>query len=92
MADSNVANVSNVQHGISEADIAQAFEDLARGERTASALENQLSSVEKRVDDLLAQAEIDQKSLEQQEKASSAEEKKFPKDASDDAASSEKQS
>ena len=70
----------------------KAFEDLARGERTASALESQLSSIEKKVDDLLAQAEGEQKSVDQQQKASSAEDKQSSKDASNDASSSEKKS
>jgi len=37
-----------------EADLAQAFKDLAKGETTASALENHLTSVERKIDDLLA--------------------------------------
>lgn len=45
---------------------AKAFKDIARGERTAAALESQLSSIEKRIDDLLARADQDQQSLERQ--------------------------
>ncbi|KAI9797015.1 MAG: hypothetical protein M1833_005848 [Piccolia ochrophora] len=36
------------------ADIAQLLKDLARGEQTATALENNLSSLERKIDDLLA--------------------------------------
>ncbi|KZF26695.1 hypothetical protein L228DRAFT_279866 [Xylona heveae TC161] len=35
-------------------DLAQAFQELAKGERAASALENHLSSIEKKIDELLA--------------------------------------
>lgn len=50
------------------ADIDQAFQELAKGERTASALEAQLSAMETKIDALLEQAE-----KEQQEIASSKE-------------------
>jgi len=33
--------------------MAQAFQDLARGEQTATAMENKLSSLEERIDSLL---------------------------------------
>lgn len=42
----------------------QAFRELAKGEQTASALEQQLSSMEKKLDELLARAEQDQKDVE----------------------------
>ncbi|KAF1360179.1 hypothetical protein EJ07DRAFT_177502 [Lizonia empirigonia] len=40
-----------------EADFAEAMKELARGERTASALETHLDSLEKKIEELLAQAE-----------------------------------
>ncbi|MCJ1282061.1 hypothetical protein MMC26_001384 [Xylographa opegraphella] len=40
--------------GGSDPDFAQAFKDLTRGEQTASAMENKLSDLEQRIDDLLA--------------------------------------
>ena len=42
----------------------QAFQELARGERTATALENQLSAMESRIEELLAQAERDHQEVE----------------------------
>jgi len=42
----------------------QAFQELARGERTATALENQLSAMEAKIEALLAQAERDQQALQ----------------------------
>lgn len=53
-----------------DADFAQAFKDLARGEKTASALERQLSAMEKKIDELLAQAEKDQEELDRKAAAS----------------------
>ncbi|MCJ1399690.1 hypothetical protein MMC11_002892 [Xylographa trunciseda] len=43
--------------GGGDRDLAQAFKDLARGEQTASAMENKLSGLEQRIDDLLASME-----------------------------------
>ncbi|KAF1845762.1 uncharacterized protein K460DRAFT_114843 [Cucurbitaria berberidis CBS 394.84] len=40
-----------------DADLAQAFKELQRGEHTAAALENHLDSLEKKIEELLAQAE-----------------------------------
>ncbi|KAL9003346.1 MAG: hypothetical protein Q9188_003774 [Gyalolechia gomerana] len=40
-----------------DADIAKALQELARGEQTASAMENQLSALEQKIDALLASAE-----------------------------------
>jgi hypothetical protein len=40
--------------------LVQAFKDLQRGEQTATALENHLSSLEKKIDDLLSSAETNQ--------------------------------
>ncbi|KAK5943387.1 hypothetical protein PMZ80_004394 [Knufia obscura] len=39
------------------AEMAQAFQELAKGEQTASALEKQLDGIENRIDELLAAAE-----------------------------------
>lgn len=39
--------------GVSGEDIAKAFNEIARGERTAAALEESLTSLEKKIDDLL---------------------------------------
>ncbi|OJD32436.1 uncharacterized protein BKCO1_3800069 [Diplodia corticola] len=43
-----------------DADLAQAFKDLARGEQTASALENHLDALEARIEELLAAADAQQ--------------------------------
>ncbi|KAJ8107272.1 hypothetical protein OPT61_g8985 [Boeremia exigua] len=40
-----------------DADFAQAMKELARGEQTAAALEGHLDSLEKKIEELLAQAE-----------------------------------
>ena len=42
----------------------QAFQELAKGERTAAALENQLSQMEERIEALLAQAEREQQEVQ----------------------------
>lgn len=42
----------------------QAFQELAKGERTATALENQLQSMEAKIEALLAQAEKDQEEVQ----------------------------
>ncbi|KAJ4309952.1 hypothetical protein N0V94_008690 [Neodidymelliopsis sp. IMI 364377] len=47
-----------------EADFAEAMKELARGERTASALESHLDSLEKKIEELLAQAEIAEKEIQ----------------------------
>ncbi len=43
----------------------QAFQELAKGERTATALEVQLNAMEAKIEALLAQAEKDQEAVEQ---------------------------
>ncbi|KAL9014955.1 MAG: hypothetical protein Q9173_000409 [Seirophora scorigena] len=43
--------------GLGEADFAQALQELARGEQTASAMEDQLTALEQKIDALLASAE-----------------------------------
>ncbi|KAH7391802.1 hypothetical protein BKA66DRAFT_568217 [Pyrenochaeta sp. MPI-SDFR-AT-0127] len=40
-----------------DAEFAQAYKELQRGERTAAALEDHLDSLEKKIEELLAQAE-----------------------------------
>jgi exonuclease VII small subunit len=40
------------------------MKELARGERTASALENHLDSLEKKIEELLAQAEKAEKDMQ----------------------------
>ncbi|KAF3044710.1 hypothetical protein E8E12_009551 [Didymella heteroderae] len=47
-----------------DADFAEAMKELARGERTASALENHLDSLEKKIEELLAQAEKAEKDVQ----------------------------
>ncbi len=42
----------------------QAFQELAKGERAAAALESQLTSMEAKIEALLAQAEKEQEDLE----------------------------
>ncbi|KAI9714444.1 MAG: hypothetical protein M1820_000405 [Bogoriella megaspora] len=51
-------------HPGDEVDLAQAFKDVAKGEQQASALENNLTALEKKIDDLLARAQEDQKTME----------------------------
>ncbi|KAL1625972.1 hypothetical protein SLS56_007029 [Neofusicoccum ribis] len=43
-----------------DADLAQAFKDLARGEQTASTLENHLDALEAKIEELLAAADAQQ--------------------------------
>jgi exonuclease VII small subunit len=50
--------------------LVQAFKDLQRGEQTATALENHLSSLEKKIDDLLASAEANQDTAADKAKSS----------------------
>ena len=49
---------------LTEGDLAQAFKDLARGEETASALEQHLDALEEKIEELLARAEENQRSIE----------------------------
>ncbi|KAF2759336.1 hypothetical protein EJ05DRAFT_499749 [Pseudovirgaria hyperparasitica] len=46
-----------------ETDYLKAFQELARGEQTATALEKNLSALEKKIDELLAKATEDEKLL-----------------------------
>ena len=49
----------------------QAFQELAKGERTATALENQLSAMEAKIEELLAQAEREQQEVQRMREAKS---------------------
>nr|POE80806.1 hypothetical protein CFP56_56879 [Quercus suber] len=57
--------------GADDADLVKAFQELAKGERTATALENQLSNMEAKIEALLAQAE------QQQQETQSTKEQSF---------------
>jgi len=46
---------------LKEPDFAKAFQELARGEQTATALENSLDKIEKMMDEFLAKAEEEEK-------------------------------
>jgi len=52
---SEPAEASELEHVGS--DMAKAFQELARGEKTASALENRLTNIESRIEQLLASIE-----------------------------------
>nr|POE63183.1 hypothetical protein CFP56_04086 [Quercus suber] len=56
VSDEPVASADNA----GDDDLVKAFQELAKGERTATALENQLSSMEAKIEALLAQAEKQQ--------------------------------
>jgi len=58
----------------------QAFQELAKGERTASALENHLTALERKIDELLAQADEEERNLSK--KKSDAE--SMPRDTGDE--------
>ncbi|QDS67470.1 hypothetical protein FKW77_000906 [Venturia effusa] len=69
------------QNGDSTAEFAKAFKELQKGEQTAAALENHLTSLEKKIDDLLASAEANQSTVDgmaepSKEEAESAEDKR----------------
>ncbi|KAK7532152.1 uncharacterized protein J3D65DRAFT_635934 [Phyllosticta citribraziliensis] len=53
-----------------DTDLAQAFQDLARGEQTAAALETHLDKIEKQIEALLAAADEARESPKQQGDAS----------------------
>ncbi|CAD6448295.1 535f4d22-fd69-4c2e-bb10-eb321dede004 [Sclerotinia trifoliorum] len=67
-SDTKKENVENGDVSFSDADVAQAFKELQRGEKTAQMLESNLADLEKKIDDLLA-------SFEAQESAAQAEAK-----------------
>ena len=50
----------------------QAFQELAKGERTATALENQLSAMEAKINELLEKAEREQQDLQSKKEAQAA--------------------
>jgi len=52
----------------------QAFQELNKGEQTASALEKQLSAMEAKIDELLAAAEKTQKDIETDAKSTPVDE------------------
>ncbi|KAF2645681.1 hypothetical protein P280DRAFT_513577 [Massarina eburnea CBS 473.64] len=52
-----------------EPDFAKAFEELAQGERAAAALETHLDSLEQKIEELLAKADEDEKTLKAQSDA-----------------------
>ncbi|KAJ4344482.1 uncharacterized protein N0V89_012224 [Didymosphaeria variabile] len=53
-----------------EPDFAQAFKELARGEGAATALENHLDALEKKIEEMLAKAEEDEKDRKSRPKPS----------------------
>ncbi|KAL1591453.1 hypothetical protein SLS60_011952 [Paraconiothyrium brasiliense] len=55
-----------------EPDFAQAFKELARGEGAATALENHLDALEKKIEEMLAKAEEDEKDRKARPKPSAA--------------------
>lgn len=66
----NAENVSN------ETDFVEAFQDLARGERTAAALEHHLTALEKKIDELLVKADEEERIRMEQSKGSQAQSSK----------------
>jgi len=60
----------NTDRANQDADFAQAFKDLQRGEATAAALENHLGALEKKIDELLASAEENQTMADRKAEAS----------------------
>ena len=68
------ADLAQVRSGVSPVPLSpltdrihqQAFNELAEGEKTATALENQLTAIEQKIDDLLARADQEQRALEEQ--------------------------
>ncbi|KAJ8070113.1 hypothetical protein OCU04_000507 [Sclerotinia nivalis] len=66
LSDTKKDNAENGDIPLSDADVAQAFKELQRGEKTAQKLESNLTDLEKKIDDLLA-------SFEAQESAAQAE-------------------
>ena len=50
----------------------QAFQDLAQGERTAAALEHHLTALEKKIEELLAKADEEERIRMEQSKGSQA--------------------
>ncbi|KAI9053782.1 hypothetical protein LZ554_002731 [Drepanopeziza brunnea f. sp. 'monogermtubi'] len=75
MASSNDIRAGAEDHhgSASEHDLAQTLQQIARGEKTAEALESNLTSLEKKIDDLLASVEeTERKMLEEQEQEAKA--------------------
>ncbi|KAF5027672.1 hypothetical protein F66182_233 [Fusarium sp. NRRL 66182] len=57
MAPSDKSNKDQATNASGDADLAQAYRDLARGEQAATALESNLSNLESRLDAILAALE-----------------------------------
>ncbi|KAF9730717.1 hypothetical protein PMIN06_006392 [Paraphaeosphaeria minitans] len=53
-----------------EPDFAQALKELARGEGAATAMENHLDALEKKIEEMLAKAEEDEEALASRPKSS----------------------
>lgn len=53
------------------ADVRQALQELSKGERTAAALESQLTRMEAKIDELLAQAEQEQQEVKSTDQSAS---------------------
>jgi hypothetical protein len=70
-AEPDFAQVGGLPHSAcARTDLRQALKDLARGERAAAAMENHLDSLEKKIEELLAKADEDEKKLKAQPKPS----------------------
>ncbi|KAK3059882.1 hypothetical protein LTS18_009849 [Coniosporium uncinatum] len=61
--------------GAQEPDFAQLLKELNKGERTAASLENHLDSVEQKIDELLKQAEADEKERDEKRRRAAEEAK-----------------
>ncbi|KAF2239210.1 hypothetical protein EV356DRAFT_528487 [Viridothelium virens] len=59
-----MASKDNTDSQGEDTDLAKAFQEIAQGERQASAIENNLTSLEKKLDELLARANEDQKNIQ----------------------------
>jgi exonuclease VII small subunit len=55
--------------------ISQAFKELARGERAAAAMENHLNSLEKKIEELLAKAEEEERMMKRDPQSKQAADK-----------------
>ncbi|KAH7162780.1 hypothetical protein B0J13DRAFT_19242 [Dactylonectria estremocensis] len=60
MSPSNESGANSAQTSSSDADLAQAYRDLTRGEQTATALEANLSNLESKLDAILAVLEANE--------------------------------
>lgn len=62
----------NAENVLNETDFVQAFQDLARGERTAAALEHHLTALEQKIEELLAKADEEERIRMEQSEGSQA--------------------